>query len=89
MKRVQAALGGPVIKNAYFWRLFARDVEISDDPLNPAACRLWEEFRRHAVAEGWFREDGPEAAALYLHMAELIGGCPTRSAGRDAEGFRR
>jgi hypothetical protein len=75
-RRVQAALGAPALKNAYFWRLFARDCEISDDPLSPETCRLWEEFRRHAVAEGWFREDGPEAAALYLHMAELMQDVP-------------
>jgi hypothetical protein len=81
MRRLHAALGGPVLKNAYFWRLFARDVEISDDPLNPAACRLWEEFRRHAVAEGWFREDGPEAAALYLHMAKLMEDVPSEARG--------
>jgi hypothetical protein len=81
IRRLHASLGGPVLKNAYFWRLFARDVEISDDPLNPAACRLWEEFRRHAVAEGWFREDGPEAAALYLHMAELMEDLPREARG--------
>ena len=72
VRRVQAALGGPSIKNAYFWRLYARGIETSDEPLGPIACSLWEEFRRHAVAEGWFREDGPEAAALYMHMAELL-----------------
>jgi hypothetical protein len=72
VRRVHAALGGPSIKNAYFWRLYARAVETSPEPLAPLACSLWEQFRRHAVAEGWFREDGPEAAALYVHMAELL-----------------
>ena len=40
IRRLHAALGGPVLKNAYFWRLFARDMEISDDPLTPrrAVC---------------------------------------------------
>jgi hypothetical protein len=72
VKRVQAALGGPSIKDAYFWRLYARGMETSGEPLGPIPCSLWEEFRRHAVAEGWFREDGLEAAALYMHMAELL-----------------
>jgi len=72
VKRVQAALGGPSIKDAYFWRLYARGIETSSEPLAPIACSLWEEFRRHAVAEGWFREEGLEAATLYLHMAELL-----------------
>src|SRR5262249_9038000 len=72
VRRVQAALGGASLKNAYFWRLYARAVETAEEPLALLACRQWEEFRRHAVAEGWFREDGPEAAALYLHMAELL-----------------
>jgi hypothetical protein len=71
-RRVQAAMGGPSLKNAYFWRLFAHSVENAAETFPPLACSLWEQFRRHALAEGWFREDGPEAAALYLHMAELL-----------------
>jgi tetratricopeptide (TPR) repeat protein len=71
-RRVRAALGGASVKNAYFWRLYARSVESSHEPMGPVLCALWEQFRRHAVAEGWFGENGPEAAALYLHMAELL-----------------
>jgi hypothetical protein len=71
-RRVEAAIGGPAIQNAYFWRLFARSFESTSDLLAVEACSMWEQFRRHALAEGWFREDGPEAAALYLHMAELL-----------------
>jgi hypothetical protein len=85
VRRVQAALGGPSIKDAYFWRLYARGVETSSEPLGPIACSLWEEFRRHAVAEGWFREDGLEAAVLYLHMAELLQEMP----GEELSGARR
>jgi len=70
--RVQASMGGLAIQNAYFWRLFARSVEGASDLMAIEACSLWEQFRQHALAEGWFREDGPEAAALYLHMAELL-----------------
>jgi hypothetical protein len=71
-RKVRAALGGASIKSAYFWRLYAQSVESSHGPIGPVICALWEQFRRHAVAEGWFGENGPEAAALYLHMAELL-----------------
>jgi len=73
--RVAAALGGPSLKNAYFWRLLARGSEEdrNHDPMQLAdACSEWEQFRRHAVHEGWFPAKGPEAAALYLHMADLL-----------------
>ena len=70
--RVTAALGGPSLKNAYFWRLLARAHEESPAALSiPLACSVWEEFRRHAVHEGWFPANGPEIATLYLHMADL------------------
>jgi len=71
-RKVRAALGGASLKNAYFWRLYARSVESSREPIEPLICAQWEQFRRHAVAEGWFREKSPEAAALYLHMAERL-----------------
>ena len=71
-RKVRAAMGGASIKNAYFWRLFARSVESSRKPFGLLICALWEQFRRHAVAEGWFAENSPEAAALYLHMAQFL-----------------
>src|ERR1017187_3582404 len=72
-QRVTAAIGGPSLKNAYFWRLLARGHEEDHhQPLAiPAACSAWEEFRRHAVHEKWFLAKGPEIATLYLHMADL------------------
>jgi hypothetical protein len=71
--RVAAAMGGPTLKNAYFWRLLARGHEEEHHhPLAiPQACSVWEEFRRHAVHEKWFPAKGPEIATLYLHMADL------------------
>ena len=90
-RKVRAALGGASLKNAYFWRLYARSVESSREPIEPLICAQWEQFRRHAVAEGWFREKSPEAAALYLHMAErlleLPGGLLDRLSGKFAEHF--
>ncbi len=72
-ERVRAAIGGPSLKNAYFWRLLARGHEEDHhQPLAiPMACSVWEEFRRHAVHEKWFPAKGPEVATLYLHMADL------------------
>src|ERR1035438_9490221 len=71
--RVSAAMGGPSLKNAYFWRLLARAYEETPgDPVAiPLACSVWEEFRRHAVHEKWFPANGPEIATLYVHMADL------------------
>ena len=71
-RKVRAALGGAATKNAYFWRLYARSAESNRGPIGPLICALWEQFRRHAIAEGWFGENGSETAALYLHMAELL-----------------
>jgi hypothetical protein len=67
---VTSALGALPVRDAYFSRLFARTAETSMEVT--VACAMWEEFLRHAIAEGWFAEHGPEAAALYLHMAELL-----------------
>ncbi len=86
-RKVRAALGGASIKNAYFWRLYARSVESSDEPLELLICAQWEQFRRHAVAEGWFGEKGPEAAALYLHMAELLLDVPAWTLERERSHF--
>ncbi len=72
--KVSAAMDGPSLRNAYFWRLLARaDEEQKGNPMTiGAACGEWEEFRKHAVREGWFPAKGPEAATLYLHMADLL-----------------
>jgi hypothetical protein len=72
-ERVAAAIGGPSLRNAYFWRLLARGHEEDHhQPLAiPLACSAWEEFRGHAVHEKWFPAKGPEVATLYLHMADL------------------
>lgn len=72
-EQVVTALSGPSLKNAYFWRLLARGAEQHDTGPKaiPFACRCWEEFRKHAVHEGWFQPNGPEAATLFLHMADL------------------
>ncbi len=95
VERVTAAMGGPSLKNAYFWRLRARQEEddtSGDARAIPAACSFWEEFRRHAVHEKWMPARGPEAATLYLHMADLWRRIPEDQAefvaGKFASAFR-
>ncbi len=74
--KVAAAMGGSSVKNAYFWRLLARAHE--EDKGNSVAagfaCSSWEEFRNHAVREGWFPAEGPGAAAVDLHMVDVLQG---------------
>lgn len=72
-ERLMAALGGPPLMNAYYWLLSARAIEETADAPSVIACSLWEQFRAHAVHEGWFPRKGPEAATLYLHMASILG----------------
>lgn len=73
---VRRALGANSIKDAYFWRLFARvnekQAENQDIAALFSACAAWEEFRRHAVHQGWFAPGGPEEAAVYLHLIDII-----------------
>jgi hypothetical protein len=71
--KVMRAMGGPSRHDATFLRLFARGMEESRDPEHVVlACKLWEEFRHTAVQEGWFAANGREAAALSLHIADLL-----------------
>jgi hypothetical protein len=86
---VTAALGGPTLKSAYFWRLLARAAEESHgSPLLVfRACAFWEEFRKHAAREGWLPPSGPELAAVYLHMAELLGRLPDEEYDRYRDEF--
>lgn len=67
---INNALSGPSLKNAYFWRLHARAAEIKGNFL--WACALLEEFRKHAMYEGWFSEKSKEASEIYLYMADLL-----------------
>lgn len=64
------ALGGRTVHDAYFWRLFARAVEVIGD--FSRACVLWDRFRNTAIQEGLFTATGQENAFLYLHMAGLL-----------------
>ena len=75
--KVAKAMGSGSVHDAYFYRLFARGMELTHDPENlTMACGLWAQFRECAVSEGWFSPNGPEAASLYLHMASVLRGVP-------------
>ena len=78
--RVRDSLHGASRKDAYFWRLLARGLEVTAPKVGSSAlveaCGVWEEFRKHAIAEKWLPAQGPELAALYLHMAHLLRGIP-------------
>ena len=75
--KVIDAMGGPSRHDATFLRLLARGMEETQDPENIVlACKFWEDFRQAAEQEGWFAANGPEAAALALHMASLLGHLP-------------
>jgi len=80
LQSVLEAMGGSSRKDAHFWRLLARAMEKMAAAAGPAvlfeACGAWEEFRKHAIAEKWLPAQGPELAALYLHMAHLLRGLP-------------
>jgi hypothetical protein len=67
---VNRALGGPSLKNAYFWRLHARAADKEGKFL--WACAMLEEFRKHALHEGWFSAESQEVSVIYLYMTDLL-----------------
>jgi hypothetical protein len=69
-EKVVPAMGEWSRKDAYFWRLFAKAHE--EEKQMVQACFAWEEFRLHAVAQGWFTEESPEISSIYRHMIELL-----------------
>ncbi len=60
-------LGQPAVRDAYFWRLFARAAE--GDGQIAHACAMWDRFRLAAIEEGLFGPRSPENAFLYAYMA--------------------
>lgn len=76
---------GPSLHDAYFWRLSANAYERRGHTQSALAAIHWERFLRHAVHEKLFRADSTEAAAVYLHMANLVAEAPTDQ----MEEFRR
>ncbi len=72
-REVSPLLGGPVHPGPELQRLLATGMEMVGHPASTAvACASWHDFRLSAVEEGWFKNDGQEVAAIYLHIAELL-----------------
>ena len=67
---VQRAIGGGALHDAAFWRLMAMATEMRGAPAT--ACAYWEEFRKHAVHQGWFPAEGAEVAVLFRRMLGLL-----------------
>jgi hypothetical protein len=68
--RVLTALGGPTPKDAYGLALQASALETQGEL--PLGCPMWAAFVEQAVAEKWFSRESPEAAAVYLRLAEIL-----------------
>lgn len=80
-KRLANSLDGEPRRDAAYFRMFARSLEVSGagDPRDLAeACELWEEFRQQAMREGLFTVHSIEAAMLYLHMADTLAQIPPK-----------
>jgi len=84
---VNRALGGPSLKNAYFWQLHALAAEIKGNYL--FACALWEEFRKHALHEGWLSAKSKAVSVIYLLMADLLKRQGTENFEWDRWNFKR
>ena len=84
---INGALGGPSLKNAYFWRLYARAAEIKGQAV--FACALWEAFRKHSVEEGQVAEKSIAEAVIYVHMADLLKNLPPRILEQHRNNFNR
>jgi hypothetical protein len=83
-ERVVGALGGPPSRDAALCRLVARAGETAADPVLAAAG--WEAFRRSSVAQGDFEENGPESAAVWSRILDLLEGAPEAFAEGRARG---
>ena len=78
-QRMIVAVDGAPRRDAIFFRDLARALERTGDSEDlMRACECWDCFRQEAVREGWFAERSLEIAALYLHMAGLLGRMPAK-----------
>ena len=78
-ERMIVALDGTPRRDALFFRELAQALESTGDSEDLIqACQWWDDFRQEAVREGWFADRGIEVAALYLHMASVLGRMPPR-----------
>jgi hypothetical protein len=73
VQEVHQAIGGSALHDAAFWRLLARAAEMKEGAA--PACWFWEEFRKHAVHQGWFPAEGVEVAVVFRRMLRLLDLC--------------
>jgi tetratricopeptide (TPR) repeat protein len=77
LERTVVALDGAPRRDANFFRDLAQTLEHTGDVEDLVlACERWDYFRDEATRERWFAGDGLEVAALYLHMAGILGRIP-------------
>jgi len=75
--RMIAALEGTPPQDAGFFLDLSRTLERTGDSEDLfRACEFWDLFCQEAVREKWFGERSLEMAALYLHMADVLGRMP-------------
>jgi hypothetical protein len=73
LEAIRNISGGAPRKDAYFLRLVARGSEERHSAVgDEEAVRVWQQFRRAAIAEKWFAAGGLEDGVLALHMAQLV-----------------
>lgn len=85
-RKVEKAMGGVPLKNAYYWRLLARAEEAAGSRL--WACAYWDQFFIHAVHQQVMSPQGSEPAALYHHIAELLNKMPDEQLEWEVNEFR-
>jgi tetratricopeptide (TPR) repeat protein len=72
-ERVFAAVG-KAKEDAYWLRLLARGIEQASNDCyeRRQALHCWEDFRRHAIREGWFAANSLQDGLLSLRMARTV-----------------
>jgi len=74
---VYGAIGRPR-QDAYFYRLMARGLEVSETYEGRAdSVFVWEDFRRQALKEKWLCAHSPADGVLSLHMAQIVEQIPS------------
>ena len=74
---VYGAIGRPR-QDAYFYRLMARGLEVSETYEGRAdSVFVWEDFRRQALKEKWLSAHSPADGVLSLHMAQIVERIPS------------
>lgn len=72
--RTRSAMGGAALEDANYCLMSAKIFErVSNISF---AALAWYEFQKMAVVDRWFPAKGPEVAAIYVHIAQLLRDVP-------------